>query len=391
METNLTPNKPRSWKDRLTGTGLQIKDKTEEITREKDDDDIDLLEEDIVRTSDMELTVVIKLLGRKIGYATLQNKIHSLWKPSQPFRLMDIENGYYLAKFQNVGDFERVLSLGPWIVYGQYLTVQPWSIEFNLRNHTRIWSWLGYDYQDCLDIFAKLDFNTYNGVRGRFARMTVYVNLGKALTSKVLINGIPQRIEYEHLPTKESFSGEETIPKNRPDSRESNLTNNSGDYRPWMLVEKRNRRWSKERQNSNGATQTKTFGPSASPKRNQTGYNSGKQEQSGIMHPVPGIKIQTEPENRSTANPGSQPSLHSTAESAKEVAVTPTNGILYPTKHSIVVFKDPNNHQEKHEDRLIRDIKGSTKGQKIKRIIRDKGSPFKVTSLKITLAESMAN
>ncbi|KAK5802070.1 hypothetical protein PVK06_029651 [Gossypium arboreum] len=93
---------------------------------------------------------------------------------------------------------------------------------------------------------AKLDFNTYNGVRGRFARMTVYVNLGKALTSKVLINGIPQRIEYEHLPT----------------------------------------------------TQTKTFGPSSSPKRNQTGYNSGKQEQSGIMHPVPGIKIQTEPENR---------------------------------------------------------------------------------------------
>ncbi|KAH1122954.1 hypothetical protein J1N35_006114 [Gossypium stocksii] len=39
--------------------------------------------------------------------------------------------------------------------------------------------------------------------RGRFARMMVYVNLGKALTSKVLINGIPQRIEYEHLPTSD--------------------------------------------------------------------------------------------------------------------------------------------------------------------------------------------
>ncbi|KAK5802071.1 hypothetical protein PVK06_029652 [Gossypium arboreum] len=113
--------------------------------------------------------------------------------------------------------------------------------------------------------------------------------------------------------------------------------------------------------------------------------------------------------SQSTTNPGSQPSLHSTAESAKEVAVTPTNGILYPTKHSIVVFKDPNNHQEKHEDRLISKnhmgrrknspivsssggkTNGSTKGQKIKRIIQDKGSPFKVTSLKITLAESMAN
>ncbi|KAK5835943.1 hypothetical protein PVK06_011667 [Gossypium arboreum] len=48
---------------------------------------------------------------------------------------------------------------------------------------------------------AKLDFNTDNGVQGRLARMAVYVNLGKALSSKALINGVPQRIEYEYLPT----------------------------------------------------------------------------------------------------------------------------------------------------------------------------------------------
>ncbi|KAA3485774.1 hypothetical protein EPI10_029765 [Gossypium australe] len=62
METNSTPNKNRSWKDRL---------------------------------------MVIKLLGRNIGYATLQNKIHSLWKPSQPFPLMDIENGEWWKESQN--------------------------------------------------------------------------------------------------------------------------------------------------------------------------------------------------------------------------------------------------------------------------------------------------
>ncbi|MBA0784544.1 hypothetical protein Gotri_006735, partial [Gossypium trilobum] len=37
---------------------------------------------------------------------------------------------------------------------------------------------------------TKLDFNIDNGVRRRFARMTVYVNLGKALISQVLINGV---------------------------------------------------------------------------------------------------------------------------------------------------------------------------------------------------------
>ncbi|MBA0553722.1 hypothetical protein Golob_012873 [Gossypium lobatum] len=47
---------------------------------------------------------------------------------------------------------------------------------------------------------AKLDFNTDNRVRGRFARMAIYVNLDKPLVSQVLINGVLQRIEYEYLP-----------------------------------------------------------------------------------------------------------------------------------------------------------------------------------------------
>lgn len=48
---------------------------------------------------------------------------------------------------------------------------------------------------------AKLDFNTNNGVRGKFARMVMYVNCGKALISQVQIYGVVQKIEYEHLPT----------------------------------------------------------------------------------------------------------------------------------------------------------------------------------------------
>ncbi|MBA0767593.1 hypothetical protein Gotri_016461 [Gossypium trilobum] len=104
MEAVLVPDRPRSWKDRLIGTGQRIDDKTEASTNEEDDDDLDLLDEDIVRSSvngilaiefsnqvnqllikDMEHTVVKKLLGRNIGYATLLNKIHSLWRPNQPF------------------------------------------------------------------------------------------------------------------------------------------------------------------------------------------------------------------------------------------------------------------------------------------------------------------
>ncbi|MBA0649984.1 hypothetical protein Goklo_017478, partial [Gossypium klotzschianum] len=45
---------------------------------------------------DIANTVVIKLLGQNIGFVVLQNKMYSLWKPSKPFQLKDIENENFL-------------------------------------------------------------------------------------------------------------------------------------------------------------------------------------------------------------------------------------------------------------------------------------------------------
>lgn len=58
-------------------------------------------------------TVVIKLLGRKIGFSVLQSKIYNLSKLSSSFCSMDIENGYFLASFQNKFDYEKVFTEGP--------------------------------------------------------------------------------------------------------------------------------------------------------------------------------------------------------------------------------------------------------------------------------------
>ncbi|KAK5785077.1 hypothetical protein PVK06_039622 [Gossypium arboreum] len=79
----------------------------------------------------MMTTVVVKLLGRNLAYSILHNQIFSLWKPSHSFYLMDIENDYFLVKFQSKEDYEMVLTQGLWIVFGQYRTVQPWSQNFN--------------------------------------------------------------------------------------------------------------------------------------------------------------------------------------------------------------------------------------------------------------------
>ncbi|MBA0841199.1 hypothetical protein Goarm_003704, partial [Gossypium armourianum] len=51
-------------------------------------------------TKDMVYTVMIKILGRSIGYVVLQNKVNALWKLIQPFKLMDIANGFFWPSFK---------------------------------------------------------------------------------------------------------------------------------------------------------------------------------------------------------------------------------------------------------------------------------------------------
>lgn len=80
----------------------------------------------------MSKTLIVKLLGRRISYNALWNKVCVMWKPSMRFQLMDIENGYYLAKFESDLDCNNVVSRGPWIFYGHYLMVQPWSAHFSI-------------------------------------------------------------------------------------------------------------------------------------------------------------------------------------------------------------------------------------------------------------------
>ncbi|KAJ8749886.1 hypothetical protein K2173_013801 [Erythroxylum novogranatense] len=79
----------------------------------------------------MELCVIIKLLGRRITYNVLSNKLDGLWRTKQPFHLLTLENDYYMAKFQSKEDYVMVLSEGPWLVFGHCLTIQPWTPTFD--------------------------------------------------------------------------------------------------------------------------------------------------------------------------------------------------------------------------------------------------------------------
>ncbi|MBA0799030.1 hypothetical protein Gohar_009566 [Gossypium harknessii] len=69
--------------------------------------------------------MITEVVGGRMGFNALFNKIHSLWKLKMTSQLMDLENEFYLVKFQGERDYTKALIVGPWLVFGQYLTVQP--------------------------------------------------------------------------------------------------------------------------------------------------------------------------------------------------------------------------------------------------------------------------
>ncbi|KAI9072052.1 hypothetical protein K1719_045991 [Acacia pycnantha] len=81
----------------------------------------------------MERTLVIKLLGRSVTYFDHLNRTRTLWRLKGSFQLIDGEGGFFFATFDLEEDYTKVLIGGPWMIFGAYLIVQPWTIAFDPR------------------------------------------------------------------------------------------------------------------------------------------------------------------------------------------------------------------------------------------------------------------
>ncbi|MBA0634753.1 hypothetical protein Godav_024422 [Gossypium davidsonii] len=267
MMIDLSSVQPTSWRDKLVGHSAE-----DVFIGSKEKEAIDILEEDIQKTfangvpsiifSDqihqiiikgMDNTVILKLLGRNIGFSILQNKIYNMWRPSVPLYIMDIENGYFLVKFQNKLDCEKALSEGPFPALPSYL--------YNRKIITKIGELVGK--------VVKLDMNIDRRVRGYFSRMAVYVNLEKLLVSQILINDRSQKVEYKSLSTicfhcgryghvenlytfrkhglavEKKNDSPETTPENQNLVEEGSAKKDEN-YGLWMIVERKSKRKSRD-------------------------------------------------------------------------------------------------------------------------------------------------
>lgn len=68
-------------------------------------------------------SLVVKLLGKSVGYKVIRDRLQRVWKPQGGFEILDIDNGFFMVKFDLMSDKEKVTSSGPWMIFDYYLCV----------------------------------------------------------------------------------------------------------------------------------------------------------------------------------------------------------------------------------------------------------------------------
>ncbi|XVE49009.1 hypothetical protein DITRI_Ditri01bG0047500 [Diplodiscus trichospermus] len=160
-------------------------------------------------------TLIVKVLGRSIGYNYLLRRIKALWMPKAQIELVAIDNDYFIVKFESKEDYDFAKFEGPWMVMDHYLIVKEWSPNFDpiFDNTKKVLVWVRFP---CLPIeYYDKDFLMKNGSkigqpvmvdqatslasRGKFARICIEVDITKPLLAKFQLRRRIRRIEYEGI------------------------------------------------------------------------------------------------------------------------------------------------------------------------------------------------
>jgi hypothetical protein len=159
--------------------------------------------------------IVVKLLGKTLGYNTMRDRLQKIWKLQGGFEIMDNDNGFYMVKFDLAADKEKVITGGPWLIFDHCLAISHWSPEFASQDakvdRTIVWvrfpglNLVYYDESFLLAMASaigspiKVDSNTLKVERGKFARVCVEIDLTVPVVGKIWVNGHWYKVQYEGL------------------------------------------------------------------------------------------------------------------------------------------------------------------------------------------------
>lgn len=169
------------------------------------------------------LTLIINVMGRKVNFRALENKLNRDWARTGPIQIIDMPRGYYAVKFHKEEDYNHVLFEGPWMIADHYILIQRWRRNFlsSARVEKKVAVWVRipelplelYNKKFLTRLGAsfgmllKVDQLTSIHSRGKFARICVEMDLEKPVVPQVRVRGEVLKLEYEGLHTICFFCG----------------------------------------------------------------------------------------------------------------------------------------------------------------------------------------
>jgi hypothetical protein len=163
----------------------------------------------------MQQAIIVKLLGKKIGYFVMMEKLQTIWKPTGGMEIIDIGNGFFMVKFDVKEDLEKAMGGSPWMIFDHYLAIHPWTPDFDpfevSIDRTCVWIRIPGLGMECYDenvLMAlgaaigrpiKVDIRTIEASRGKFARICVEIDLNLPVVGKIWFRNKWFHVEYEGL------------------------------------------------------------------------------------------------------------------------------------------------------------------------------------------------
>ncbi|KAK3205963.1 hypothetical protein Dsin_020009 [Dipteronia sinensis] len=74
--------------------------------------------------------LILKNMSRSHTLNFMLTKLNQKWYILGQWQLIDLGEGYFVARFQMKEDLDYVLTRGPWVISNQYLVVQRWKPNF---------------------------------------------------------------------------------------------------------------------------------------------------------------------------------------------------------------------------------------------------------------------
>ncbi|CAL8132773.1 unnamed protein product [Prunus armeniaca] len=161
-------------------------------------------------------SIIIKLMGKSHTYNFVLARLQHRWGMIKgPWKLIDLENGFFIVRFVLEEDMKVILCGGPWVITRQYLVMQRWKPGFDplVEQVTRMTVWIriiGLHVEwfrpeamlrigDLLGTTFKVDSNTVPQVRGKYARVCVEIDLTQPLKAFVQVEDNWYGLEYEGI------------------------------------------------------------------------------------------------------------------------------------------------------------------------------------------------